>query len=357
MKLKYLMLSLLALSLPGFAASQLTASSEEYQLLKTMYAVNQMWALGQDYLHGTTVPQDLTKAYAWLSLYQRSLPESYPGLDNIISDLRTRIDDEQLNKGDNLIELYAQKYKLDFRLSELDLNHIHVLQESQPQFVFEEEMLDLAFLDLIASLEEKGQQQLAEKLVARMEQVQAQAESRPLAKIVYGKLMIAGPEDPQNVIAQFPVFEDGYFLGLAVYPDKSLEFSLSGYQQVKLKLKPSTEKVINAGVIKMLPVEPRDKASIVGMLALRNNDVNAVLQILPANLPETDEIDPWWWSKSRVTVLPSGELYATDLTPDCYRLAISQAGKTILFTEIKLKPGEVKDIGTVGKTFSINHDL
>lgn len=349
MKLKYSILFLLMLSWPSFAANQFPTDSEEYQLLKTMYVVNQMWSLGQDYLHGTTVPQDLIKAYAWLFLYQQSLPESYPGLDDIVDNLRNSISDEALSEGDRLTELLAQRYELGAKLSERDLNRIHVLQGLQPQFVVEEEMLMPAFVDLITSLEDGGQQQLAEKLAARMQQMMVLAQSNPSAKIVYGKLIVAGPEDPRNVVAQFPVLEDGYFLGLLDFPDKVLKFRLSGYQQVKLKLKPTTEKIVNAGIIKMVLLEQRDKASIVGMLRSQDDDVNAVLQMLPAQLGAMAQADPWWWSKSKVIMLPSGEFYAIDLTPSRYRLVISQAGKTILSKEIKLTPGEIKDIGVIGK--------
>jgi hypothetical protein len=330
---------------------------EQRQVWQMLHKAERMYALSMNHYHGTAVEHDLSKAYAWLALYVVVLPDSYPGMQAFLKELRQELSEEQLATGQQLMAFYRDKYELNFKLSERQLYQAY----HAPMFDDIESMDEVAqtaegesqtlpeFTQLVQQLEENGQMAQAAELADRMHQALAQIAQNDKAQIVYGQIKIVGKHNPQFVTSTIGITKNGYFVAALDKAKDSIPIHLNGYKPVSVSGDRKQEKMVNAGIITLLRVAQADLASLLGVFPDIKDpgQVNVVMRPVIKAFKELAAADPFWLQQAPVVVLPSGEFFAVDLTPGQYHIQVSTHGKIVWQQTIQLKAGELRQLGDI----------
>jgi hypothetical protein len=338
-------------------AAEELSPQEQRQVWQMLHKAERMYALSMNHYHGTAVEHDVSKAYAWLALYVAVLPDSYPGMQTFLKELRQELSEEQLATGRQLMAFYRDKYDLNFKLTERQLYQAY----HTPMFDDIESMDEVAqtteeesqtlpeFAQLVQQLEEAGQGSEAAELADRMHQALTQTAQNDKAQIVYGQIKIAGKHNPQFVTSTVGVTESGYFVALLDKARDSIPIHLNGYKPVTVSGDRKQGTVVNAGVVLLHKVAQTDLASLLGVFPDIKDpgQVNVVMRPVIKAVKEPAAADPFWLQQAPVVVLPSGEFFAVDLTPGQYHIQVSTHGKVVWQQTIQLKAGELRQLGDI----------
>lgn len=338
-------------------ASPARIEKDNRELLTESNLLYQMWALSRNYQFGTTVHQDPVKAFVWLALYVESLPKSYPGVYAMLDQLRAQLSKAELNQSYHLIKVYRQQYNLHFRLTEDDMVKASTLNDNNYQLTVspDKQPLDqMDFTQLIAHLNKVKKAELALQLQQQMMAAKQATADVPNGRVIFGQVAIAGPELPQDVAAQMPILQDGYFVTAVKDKNMNMGFRMNGYYPININFADAPEDVINVGQLVLQPVAKKQLASLVGRLPLNGmqlKKLNIVLHVTPGPINSIDgqvaQRDPWYWPSASVVILPNGQFYAKNLSPTDYTLVISEPGYKSVSMQVSLNPGELKELGSV----------
>lgn len=306
-------------------------------IAEAQFDIHQMWALSKNYYYGTTVPKDKMMALAWQMVYISVLPNSYPGVSELLEIEKHNLSDSEITLAKNkALELKA-KYHLDFQLSERELFQSYHSTPSSNDTV----ATNKVFSNLDEFLDEVKQQNpaLEKRYRDKIKQQRHKDSSQPM---IYGQVVVNGPPPSQAVSVNIPldIDEAGYFLAFGL--KGPLTFQLSGYEK-KSRAFSSTAKEVNLARISLTPLEDEQKASIVGAVkpAKAIKDLDIVLKLKE----QAERSEPWFNTLESITILSNGQFYANGLSPTDYELIISYRDKTYK-QDINLHPGMVKTLHT-----------
>jgi hypothetical protein len=170
-----------------------------------------------------------------------------------------------------------------------------------------------------------------------------------------------GEADPRDVIAQMPIYEDGYFAGVVADMSRPVGFRLHGYTPTNLELSTvgvdqgrRTAEIVYVGLVHLYRLAKADTATLKGRLemedASRFKDARLELQFIPdpINTPNNGYAPrPQWPEPVKVVVQPSGEFTAAGLSPARYDLLLSVPGHVSRQGVVAFKRGETTDVGVI----------
>ena len=335
------------LSAEPLSSEQLVELMKDRELLRHYHQIWQMWAMSNNYRHGTTVEKDLALSYAWMRLYVDSLPSGYPGMKRLLDSLKAELSEEQIKRAEESIDVLRNTHQLSSRLNERELRRAFELSENLPEFPTPSSTAMVDFPQLIEQLKQDGKEDLADQLQNRMAAAEMQQSELPGSVIVFGRLLVPGYEDPSMVNANINVGSEGYFVQVIPGYLRRIYFSLTGYQPAQITIANASK--VNLGEIALTPITESQRAMIVGYIVpnTRLSDVNIVLKIIPEAGELATKHDPWQTTLTPITITPEGQFYAEGLSPANYRLVISSHGQVLASQEFQLRPGQQRNISNI----------
>ncbi|MEX2138975.1 MAG: thioredoxin family protein [Pirellulales bacterium] len=173
--------------------------------------------------------------------------------------------------------------------------------------------------------------------------------------VVVGQLIVeGGKQDPEMVLAQMPILEEGYFAGEVGDLRQPLCFRAHGYQSLDVPLLGKEADVLYLGqlTLKLLPEDQR--VSLKGKVALDAASdaaaatVKVSVSMPPINTPHKGFAGRRRWPEGiSVPVSKTGEFTIDGLNPSDYNLTVSADGHVDLSKSVKLTGGQPSDAGTV----------
>lgn len=333
-----LLCALLAFSL----SSPLNALSEdEALLLRKDFQLYQAWSLSRNYFFGTSYPLDKVKALAWQMVYVTLLPAKYPQKTNMLTFYSKNLSSGKIKQAEQLAQKYIETYHLGLPFSEEQLAQAYVLRDVDNHW----ETLNVQhaptaiasnFKQWIRWIASHGNTQQAIELDQRALRL-ANAKRFP---IVFGQLIVKGIASSEMVSSNISIDEQGFFVAQA--PTETLEFSLPGYQTVRLKLTNQQIQPLGSIVLQRLP--HNTQTGMVGRVLPWGGleQGNMVLQMQQLNTPH----DPWQNVLVPLTITNTGQFYATDLVAGSYQLFINTAGKSRV-ARFAVKKGEIRGLSII----------
>lgn len=213
---------------------------EDARLLQKEYQQYQAWVLGHNYFFGTTVKQDRIKALAWQLVYVEQLPASYPEKEKLLSVYSQGLSVGQKEEAKKLSALLRTQYDLLPPFNEDELYRVYILHEEKIswrtlQLVLPPEKVWNNFNAWLDWLAKTANPALAATLERRMRDLIA-ARQFP---IVYGQVIVKGPEPLPLVNSELEILPGGFFIG---HPDRTtVSFALPGYKSVSFGINPRYE--------------------------------------------------------------------------------------------------------------------
>lgn len=328
----------------------------EREILRYQSMLWQMWALSNNYWHGTTVPRNLAKGYAWMQIYVNSLPTTYPQMGALLAGMRQRMTEEDLVRAERFYNVYRNKYQLNFQLTEEQLKHAAHLQGITPKpHPVDSTVRQLPnFPQLIQQLNETGKAEIANKLEkAWQESEKTLAENKGFS-IVYGRVILAGVHYPQGIASNVPILDEGYFVSAVPSNMDAIYFSHSGYVSDYVSMKRRARNN-NLGIIRLNPATKSTQGMIVGSITpfRKLKEVNISLHVVPGGNQAVLAREPWFWHQAPLVVLPNGQFYAEKLSPQRYRLSVSSKGQKIVEYDVVLASGQTKHLPPINVNASV----
>lgn len=299
---------------------------EDALLLKKEYQQYQAWVLSRDYFFGTSIKRNPIQALAWQQIYLNLLPATYPGKETLISFYKKDLSPQQISAATRLAGKLARLHQLDVPFSEVDLLKLYDLHETNASWNrFKPLVTPPSILhnwkDWLHWLKEHNYQQDALYLQTMMDDLYAKKQF----PIVYGEIVINGPEAFERINAKVKISSHGFFIGHV--NEKTLEFSLLGYNIVKINID-NKQQIQALSPIILSPQATNKKTGVVGrVLPWADLESNMVLRLVSNNY-ENKNI--WYKAAANLTVIGSGQFYAIGLVPGTYELFISTAGINVV---------------------------
>ena len=190
-------------------------------------------------------------------------------------------------------------------------------------------------------------------------QLQIVNQSWGVAYVIVGRIIVDGPDDPRNIMAQMEVLADGYFAGPVKDLVRPVGFRIHGYMPFDLELngmKGKSGSVVNVGTIHLMPLSAGESASLKGKIILEGDgnfnpaDTKITLAILngPVNSLGNGFFPREHWPEPfKVTILPSGDFFVDKCCPTDYIMTISSPGHVDQTSVLTFKPGETIDLGII----------
>lgn len=334
---------LLALLFSGQGWSSQTLTAEDIPSLRRDYQLYQAWSLGRNYYFGTTVKKDRTMALAWQLIYVSLLPERYPDKNTLLSLYQQGLSSSQHAEAKNMAASLKEKYHLTDALSEEQLAVAYRVRDEVN--AWDKVDLDLPpqavsahFNHWVQWLADRGNRALALSLDEQASQLNREKKF----PILYGQVVIRGPEPMGMVQSNVSLGPEGYFVTQAA--DHLLTFALPGYQSVVIPV--DNRSIQRVGPVVMVKRSHSQGTGVVGrVLPWRGLQYGNIV----LTLDETNTIkqsDPWYHPVIPLTVTPAGEFYATGLVPGKYHLYITTAGVSTAI-QFTAKEGEIRGLSLI----------
>lgn len=314
------------------------------ELLKKEYQQYQAWVLSRDFLFGTTLKPDRKKALAWQLIYVGMLPATYPEKEKLLVPFKQGLNSRQIFEATQLAQAMRESYGLLGSLTEAELLRIYNLHEENTSWSEMQPMMPSGlvwgkfsnWLDWLV-----GQNYIQNAL--ELEQIQHELSANKKYPIVYGQIIIKGPEPFEMVQSEVKIDRHGFFIGLAT--NKTLSFVLPGYKSVSVAVnKNQTIQGIPPVILTMQG--GNKKTGVVGRVLpwFGIEQSNMILRL--AEYKNTGIKDPWYHPALPLTVTNSGQFYATGLSPGRYELFINTAGlKTS--KQFTVRNGEIRGLSLI----------
>lgn len=327
-------------------------SMEDARLLQKEYQQYQAWVLSRNYFFGTTVKQDRIKALAWQWIYVEQLPSTYPEKERLLSLYNQGLSVGQKAEAKKLAALLRTQYDLLPFFNEDELYRVYILHEEKVSWCTLQPVLPPAdvwrnFNSWLDWLAKKNNPSLAATLEQRMRDLIA-AKQFP---IVYGQVMVKGPESLTLINSEFEILPGGFFIG---HPsNKAISFSLSGYKPASSAINTSYE--IQAIPPIILEAEGGTKPTGVVGRVLPWGGVEQANMLLQRVVGESKAAkDPWFRQAMPLTVTNGGEFYTTGLSPGRYELFINTAGLSTS-KQFTVRDGEIRGLSLIDLRQKVAH--
>lgn len=282
-------------------------------------------------------------ALAWQLIYAKLLPASYPDKASLLSFYQRGLSPSQIAEAAARADWLQNKHDLHQVLSEDELAQAYAVRDDVD--VWDKLNPDVPskaiyarFNDWLQWLASRGKADLAQALDDQADQLHRQKKF----PIVYGQILVQGPESVSQVQSNISFLPEGYFVTQAVAP--TLVFTLPGYQTVTVPVNPAA--VQGIGPVVMIKRAHSRRTGVVGRVRPWGGLEKGHIIL---TLDETHDIkqpDPWYHPVVPLTVTPGGEFYATGLVAGPYHLYITTAGMS---TSIKFtaKSGEIRGLSLI----------
>ncbi|MFO0960781.1 MAG: hypothetical protein U0800_25655 [Isosphaeraceae bacterium] len=209
----------------------------------------------------------------------------------------------------------------------------------------------------LAGLRASGKTELANALEQSMKKEQGRLvyanDGGSRSILIFGRVVVVGPESPQTVESQMKIEEGGYFVSAVGEIGKPVGFALHGYEPVEVIPDGEPRSIQDVGDVRLHPVEGARKARFTGKVAPEGRrevggDVFAWLRI---SQPSINTPDGGYMGIQgqgiHVELAADGRLRADSLSPTNYSLSIGSPYYWPVGREVRLEPGEETDIGTI----------
>lgn len=325
---------------------------EDARLLQKEYQQYQAWVLGRNYFFGTTVKQDRIKALAWQLVYVEQLPASYPEKEKLLSVYSQGLSVGQKEEAKKLSALLRTQYDLLPPFNEDELYRVYILHEEKIswrtlQLVLPPEKVWNNFNAWLDWLAKTANPALAATLERRMRDLIA-ARQFP---IVYGQVIVKGPEPLPLVNSELEILQGGFFIG---HPDRTtISFALPGYKSASFGINPRYE--VQAIPPIVLDAEGGTKPTGVVGRVLPWGGVDRSNMLLQRVVGEGKASeDPWFRQAIPLTVTNGGEFYTTGLSPGRYQLFINTAGLSTS-KQFTVRDGEIRGLSLIDLRQKVAH--
>jgi hypothetical protein len=319
-------------------------SLDDAKLLQKEYQLYQAWALSRNYFFGATVKADRIKALTWQIIYVDMLPQLYPGKEQLLAPFKEGLSAQQIRQARQLAQNLVYNNELPQAFSEIELHRVYTLHEEniswstfKPLEPPRELLTDFSkWLDWLAA-------NSYDQTAVELEQARNDLIRNKRYPIVFGQIIIKGPEPVAMVRSSLRIFPGGFFIGQAT--EKALSFYLPGYEPVTLPLdKNKTIQGLPPVIFKLAAVNK--KTGVVGrVLPWAGIEKSNILLSLAAS--ETGEIkNPWYQPIFPLTMTNSGQFFTTDLRPGRYELFINTAGISTS-KEFRVRSGEIRGLSLI----------
>lgn len=324
-----------------------TAATDDATLMTRYFMAHQMWLQSKNYEHGALVPKDLAEAYAWRRLYVETIPKDYPQRQALLDDIKKQLKPDQVKRADALFVHLRKQYHLAYEFDEPELERVQELRFA-PHKPMQKPAELPSFQNLLGQLRTHHRHWLASALAKRYWQAHRLLQQSKSGRIIYGRVLVDGPEPAQTVAAPMQILPGGYFVMYIPQHSHAIDFRLSGYQPVQ-KVLDNYERTQNLGNIILQTVPITKTASITGSIWPLNSAAYVVLQIQPTDdktLPVQTR-HSWRWPATDVSVTPEGKFSANNLSPTRYQLIIISKDGRRQEKSVSLKEGEIHDLGEI----------
>lgn len=316
--------SRLALLLLFCFSSVCALSPEDAQLLQKEYQQYQAWVLGRNYFFGTTLKSDPVKALAWQIIYVEMLPQSYPGKEQLLLPYERDLTTSQIAEAKLLARTLRDNYELLAPFNERELSRVAMLHEmnvswSELQITIPTPEIQADFNRWLTWLEANSYSETA----LNLEQAKQELTLNKAYPIVYGQIIIKGPESLARVRSPVRIFPGGFFIGQAT--DKVLSFFLPGYNSVTIEVNMKQRLQSISPIIFAMPVANK-KTGLIGRVLPWSGIENSNMLLRRVNSEIGEQRDPWYQPALPLTIINNGQFYTTGLSPGRYELFINTAG-------------------------------
>ncbi|MDI9819305.1 MULTISPECIES: hypothetical protein [unclassified Legionella] len=318
-------------------------SSEDARLLKKEYQQYQAWSLARNYFFGTTVKKDQPRALAWQLVYVNQLPSSYPQKEKLLAPFKLGLTRVEIDSANQLAKNLREQFNFSTPFTEAELSRIYSLHEQHVSWG-DVELLSAPqtvrghFKEWIDWLIEHNDSQTAEKLGQRMLNLYA-AKRFP---IIYGQIIIKGPESPEMVSSEINILPGGFFI--AHPAGKSISFNLPGYRSITVAVEKAAKIQSIAPVVFERAPLSRDTGVIGRVLPWSGIEKGNLL--LRFKAPNNIENAPWHYPAIPLTITNDGQFYVTELAPGSYQLFINVAGLETL-KEFTIRKDEIRGLSLI----------
>jgi thioredoxin-related protein len=173
--------------------------------------------------------------------------------------------------------------------------------------------------------------------------------------VVVGQLASEdGKADLENVMAQMPIFPDGYFATDIGDFEHPLSFRTPGYANLDVPLKGKNGGLVSLGKCVLKPLAKEDAASFKGTVVLdgaktpEGAAVKLSMGVGPVNTATGGYSPrPRWPQGVAVPMSKTGEFTVGGLSPTDYFLSITADGHVAYNQTVKLQPGKELDAGEI----------
>jgi thioredoxin family protein len=173
--------------------------------------------------------------------------------------------------------------------------------------------------------------------------------------VVVGQLTAEdGKADLEDVMAQMPIFPDGWFATDVGGFDRALSFRTPGYAPLDVPLSGKGGSLVYVGKCVLKPLQKEDAASLKGTVVLDGSKtpegatVTLSMSVPPPNTATGGYSPRSHWPKGAVVpVSKTGEFTVSGLSPAAYYLSITADGHVPVNKMLTLKPAEEQDVGEV----------
>jgi len=339
--MRYIFITILCL-LPSLGWTQ----SADDLLKRRNHEIHRIWMQSQNYTYGTGVNKDLAQAYAWLRLYQLSLPKQYPGIPEQVATLRAQLTPDQIQRGEAMIPRLKAQFDLDFQLSEDDMARITEIRFQKAAQNRNAPNLP-GIPQLAQQLEKAGKTALAKSFWQHYQKALKEYQKDPHGRIVYGRVIVFGPESPREVVSPIEILDEGYFVGYVSQYARAMDFRLDGYMPIQYFVDQHRSPQLLATAY-LRPLKPGELAGVSGqVLPIKDApQTHVVLQLQPTEqrYQSVDNRPSWYWPTLNVPLTPTGQFTLTGLSPSRYQLIVSGPKGRYEFSVV-LRPGELRDLG------------
>jgi thiol-disulfide isomerase/thioredoxin len=203
----------------------------------------------------------------------------------------------------------------------------------------------------VSALVEAKKERLAAQLLLRIRR--AQTLGGGWGRLVIGQLVVEdGKIDPELVMSQMPILEEGYFADVVKSFDQPLSFRAHGYRDLDVPLTDAKSGAAILEKVVLQPLPPGERATLKGTVVLDGSSDAKSAQVIvkpsmgPINTPSGGYSPRMRWPEGvKVPVSESGEFTVEGLNPSDISVSAIAADHINQFKKIKLTSEHPTDIG------------
>lgn len=211
---------------------------------------------------------------------------------------------------------------------------------------------------LLEEIIQSGYEQDAKEFLVNLKKAESalarHQDRRPEAHVVYGQVVVEGPDAAQRCESQMAITEHGYFVDVVGRSGGEVGFTLHGYHPVNWIPRGRNHDPEYVGRIVMRPYAEDELAEIKGRLKLGSEvkvgdvDLRVVIKPGPHNtLTGGTNGFIAWPEKEQVAVNQDGSFHKAALAPVPHTILVRAPGHPQARVTIHPEPGQVLDLGEV----------